>query len=540
MWGHSRTHRRLLVRNTQSNSTELKTLRLPRQNRVGTAPRCRLEGTNSLTNQSTQQRARPRATAQPGNFWPLAFTEVWERFSYYGLSGVLTFYLLYSLADGGLELSPVEAVSIVGAYGGAIYLSSVLGAWVADRVISPRNAILVGGIVIMSGHVSLALVPGMSGLGLGLGLIAIGTGLLKTSISAIVGILYDGRPREHRDAGFSYFYMAINIGAIFGPLLTGLTQSIWGFHVAFGLAAVGMLFSILQYVSRIRSLPSESKVVKNPISRTGIGRAAAVLVTALFLVFLLFNGGIINNDNLNYVVGLMILGVVISYFWIMLRTDKTTIQDKRRIRGYIPLWVAETIYYGLLLQIFTTIPLFVTDRVNLEVGGWKIPEAWFSFIGTVALVLAIPLVATLWKDHAIGRLRATPKFGIGLVTVGVAYLLMLFAELTPGRTVSPFLIAFCLIIAGISELFVGPIGMSLVTRMAPEPFKSQMIAVKILTLGAGSTISGLLGTLYTQIPTAPFLAIVGSIGILSAVILAASSPLIESLLGEEPHLRREL
>lgn len=467
-------------------------------------------------------RVQPRTT-QPRGLWNLAFTEIWERFSYYGLQVALTYYLVDSLADGGLALDPATAVSIVGAYGGSVYLSQIIGAWLADRMLAPRTGVLCGAIIIMSGHICLGLIPGMTGLAAGLGLIALGTGALKTNIATIVGILYDGRDRIERDAGFSYFFLAINIGVIAGPVLTGFLQSRWGFQIAFLAAAIGMFLALVQYGATFRTLPAATAVVKNPISPKRLAAVAVGAVGIITIVALLFRIRVITGANMNYFVGLLIVIVVVSYFAVMLRTDAISPSEKRRVRGYIPMWVAEAVFYGLLLQIFTTVPLFVTNRVNLDVGGWIIPEAWFSIVGSVALVIVLALMASVWKDSAVGRLSSSMKFAVALFMIGASYLLMLFSEFSPGRTVSPLLIAFCLIVAGVSEVLVGPVSFSLITRIAPERFRSQSVALTVLTLGAGSSLAGVLAVLYTKIPAAAFFCLNGILGLLGALLLVAAA-----------------
>lgn len=470
---------------------------------------------------------QPRTT-QPRGLWNLAFTEIWERFSYYGLQVALTYYLVDSLADGGLALDPATAVSIVGAYGGSVYLSQIIGAWLADRMLAPRTGVLCGAIIIMSGHICLGLIPGMTGLAVGLGLIALGTGALKTNIATIVGILYDGRDRIERDAGFSYFFLAINIGVIAGPILTGFLQSRWGFQIAFLAAAIGMFLALVQYSATFRTLPAAAAVVKNPISPQRLAAVAVGAAGVIAIVALLFRIRVITDANMNYFVGLLIVIVVASYFAVMLRTDTISPSEKRRVRGYIPMWVAEAVFYGLLLQIFTTVPLLVTDRVDLDVGGWTIPQAWFSIVGSVALVIVLPLMASVWKDSAVGRLSSPMKFAVALSVVGASYLLMLFSEFSPGRTVSPLLIAFCLIVAGVSEVLVGPVSFSLITRIAPERFRSQSVALTVLTLGAGSSLAGVLAVLYTKIPAAAFFCLNGILGLLGALLLAAAARKIDT------------
>lgn len=468
--------------------------------------------------------------SRPAGLWNLALTELWERFSFYGLQGILTFYLLYTTSDGGLELTPVVAVGVVGAYGGGVYLAQLPGAWLADRVIAPRYLVLVGGIVITFGHVVLAIVPGVTGLVLGLAAIAVGTGGLKTSITSIVGLLYNDRPREERDSGFSYFYMAISIGSVAGPLLVGFTQSRWGFHVGFGLAAVGMMAALAQYATSMQSLPPETAVVKNPISRAGLARSVALVLLALAAIGVGFASGAVTGTNIDYVVGCIIVVVFIVYIAVMLRSDAATPLEKRRVRGFVPMWCASALYFGYAGQVFTTLPLIVTQRVNLEVNGWRIPDAWLGLVGGVVVIACIPIVASVLKTTAIGRANATTKYIIGFVIMGCAWLSMLLIELFPGKTVPPALIGSCLAIAGFSEIFIGPICLSLASHIAPRRFISQVVALQILAIGAGATIYGCMGALFTTIPSAAFFVIIGVLALAIAVVLKVFSQRIETLL----------
>jgi len=178
----------------------------------------------------------------------MAFTELWERFSFYGLQSILAFYLLYELDKGGLALGSAASAGIVGAYGGAVYIAQLVGAWLGERVLSPKRLVLIGGIVIALGHLALAFVPGVPGLSVGLVFITLGTGALKTNITSIVGFVLENETDARRDAGFSYFYMAINTGAVLGPLATGFVQESWGFHPGFALAAIGMIAALVHFV----------------------------------------------------------------------------------------------------------------------------------------------------------------------------------------------------------------------------------------------------------------------------------------------------
>src|SRR5690606_26150847 len=207
---------------------------------------------------------------QPRGLANLFSVELWERFSFYGMQGIVLLYMYFEVADGGLAIDRAVAAGIVGAYGGSVYLFSVLGGWVADRLLGSERTMLGSAVLIMLGHISLALVPGAVGLGLGLALVAVGSGGLKATITNLVGSLYSARD-SRRDAGFSIFYMGINIGGLIGPLLTGLAQQQVGFHLGFGLAAIGMAIGLGQYVLGRRYLPESVHDVPNPLPREQYG-----------------------------------------------------------------------------------------------------------------------------------------------------------------------------------------------------------------------------------------------------------------------------
>ena len=217
------------------------------------------QGTTSDTTRDTRFFGQPRALAN------LFGVELWERFSFYGMQGILLIYLYYSASRGGLGIDEAVATGIVGAYGGGVYLSTILGAWLADRLLGPERTLFYAAVCVMAGHIALALLPGLSGVGVGLVLIALGSGGVKANATSLVGSLYE-ETDSRRDAGFSLFYMGINIGALLGPLLTGILQKEAGFHWGFGAAAVGMAFGLAQYAYFRKTLPDETHHVVVPLA----------------------------------------------------------------------------------------------------------------------------------------------------------------------------------------------------------------------------------------------------------------------------------
>ncbi|MBO8193864.1 MFS transporter [Streptomyces oryzae] len=468
---------------------------------------------------------RPEPPLRRG-LWNMAFTELWERFSFYGLQGILSFYLLYSLAKGGLALDPAVASGIVGAYGGAVYLSQVLGAWLGDRLVSPQNMVLYGAVVITAGHVVLAFAPGFAGLGAGLVCIVLGTGALKTNITSIVGFVLEGNERE-RDAGFSYFYMAINIGAVVGPLTTGLVQNELGFHYGFGLAAIGMGAALVQYITSMKRLPERARTINNPLPANR--RPLAVLAAVAFLaaVGTAFATGLLRAENLSTVVTFASLIAAAGYFLTMTTAPAVSRDERRRILGYLPLFLASGIYFGFLFQKFTAISILITERIDLHIGGWTFPVAWITTVSPLAAVLITPLIARMWKTLGERQPGPTAKVAIGLAQIGCAYLfLLVISEATGDAEIPLVLILLFMMAAGSSEVFVGPIGLSLATKIGPEKFRSQMVGLNFLTLALGSSLAGLLGQLFTAISNPSYFSLTAVCGIgLGLTLFATRRPL---------------
>lgn len=456
--------------------------------------------------------AHPRE-GLPRNLWSLALTELWERFSFYGIQGILPFYLFFSLDRGGLALGTAEAAGIVGAYGGAVYLAQLAGAWLGERVMSPRNLVLWGGIVIAGGHLVLAIWPGMEGLGFGLALIILGTGTLKTNITSIVGFVLDDRDDTRRDIGFAYFYMAINIGAVTGPLSTGFVQNEVGFHWGFALAALGMMIAVAQYMFSFKNMPERARVIANPLPAQSMVLAGMGTLVVLSGIGAILWIGAIPFDRLSIVVTTVIILAAAVYFIIMLKAPNVTAEEKTRVRAYFPLFIAASMYFGLLFQQFTSIAIMISERVDLTIGGWHFPIAWVTMISQLAAVVATPLLARAWQGAKGNTTGAPAKFAIGLFQIGLAYVVMIgIIGVFPDGGIPLAPIILVMIIAGSSEIFIGPISLSLATRIGPPVFRLHLVGLNFLTLALGASFSGLLGQLFAAVPNMTYFVFVAGIG----------------------------
>src|SRR5689334_2821799 len=309
---------------------------------------------------------------QPRLLANLFGVEMWERFSYYAMGGILLLYLYYPADQGGLALPQPTAVSIAGAYGGLVYLSTIAGAWVADRLIGPERTLFWAAVLVMAGHVALSLLPGLFGVGVGLVCIAFGSGAVKANSTAMVGTLY-AKDDSRRDAGFSIYYLGINLGALIGPLVTGWLQVTWGFRVGFAAAAVGMAIGLTQYAFARRQFPAEDRRVPNPIPADRRLRYLLGLVVVAAVVALLVVTGVLTADRLvTVVVGITTLAAV-AYFTVILRSPRVTPVERNRVIAFVPMFVASTAFWSLYQQQGTVLTIYADTEVNRDLFGYELP-----------------------------------------------------------------------------------------------------------------------------------------------------------------------
>lgn len=449
--------------------------------------------------------------------------ELWERFSFYGMLTILGYYLYYSVTEGGLALPQSTATGIVGAYGGLVYLSTVLGGWVADRILGMERTVFYGGVVVMVGHIALAVVPGLAGVAAGLVLVALGSGALKANASSLLGTLYDkGDPRC--DGGFTLFYLGINLGAFTGPLITGLLQTHVGFHYGFGAAAVGMAFGLTQYVVFRRNLGDHGRDVPNPLPRSAFGRAAAMLLAAIVVVVVSFVTGAVKLSNLSQVTTGVIAAASVTYFVVMLTSVKVTAVERTRVRAFIPLFVANAVFWSLFQQIFTVLAVYSDERMNWSIFGWTAPSSWIGSIEPVWIIALSPLFAAMWTRLG-NRAPTTPrKFAYGVIGMGSAFLLFLPMAGTAGRAVPALYIVAVMAVFAISELMLSPIGLSATTKLAPEAFRAQMMALYFFSVGIGTAMSGVLAGYYDPTREFAYFGIIGAVAVAAGVMVFGLAP----------------
>jgi POT family proton-dependent oligopeptide transporter len=467
---------------------------------------------------------------QPRVLANLFGVEMWERFSFYGMQGILLIYLYYSAADGGLGIDKATASGIVGAYGGAVYLATILGAWLADRVTGPERTLFYSAVVVMFGHVALSLLPGLTGVGVGLVLIALGSGGLKANATSLVGALYDEHD-ERRDAGFSIFYMGINLGALFGPLLTGLLQKEWGFHFGFALAAIGMALGLVQYSLGRKNLPEDTRHVPNPLEAGSRTRYVGLAAVAAAAVVVLSLTGVITLDRLATIVAWLSGLAAAAYFAVILTSREVTGVERRRVYAFIPMFVASAVFWSLYQQQFTVVTIYSDERLDRDLFGWEMPVSWVQSINPVFIIVLAGVFAAMWTKLG-DRQPSTPlKFALGTISIGVSFLL--FIPMAGGGPNSAPLLGLVgvLLFFTISELLLSPVGLSLSTKLAPAKFRTQMVALFFLSIALGTAMSGLLSGYYDPKDEVPYFLVLGVAAIVVGLVLAALTKPLQKLMG---------
>ncbi|WP_058235942.1 peptide MFS transporter [Devriesea agamarum] len=474
--------------------------------------------------------------------------EMWERFSFYGMQGILLIYMYYTAERGGLGIEQSVAAGIVGAYGGTVYLACILGGWIADRLLGPERMMFYAAILIMCGHISLALIPGVLGLAVGLVCIALGSGCLKTSATTLVGSLYAiGDTR--RDAGFSVFYMGINVGALFGPLLTGLAQAQGpdffrtlgltslgnpgaGFHAGFGLAAVFMALGLIQYAMNRKHLPDTVRVIPNPLPRAHRLRAILIGLAGIALIALAFITGIVTTENLAPTVIVVTALAAVALFAVILTSSKIDSTERSRIYSFIPMFIGSAAFWALYQQQFTVVTIYSDKRLDRHIPFLDLvmPVSWVQSINAVFIILLAPLFAMLWTKLGKRQPNTPLKFGLGIILMGSAF--VLFLPMVGVTGVPVLWIVLILGVATLGELCLSPVGMSLASKLAPKAFPVMMVALFYLSVALGTALSGYLAEFYSAENEGAYFGVLGAITIgIGVVMLAISRPVHRAMRG---------
>ncbi|MER5973061.1 oligopeptide:H+ symporter [Streptomyces sp. NPDC002055] len=442
----------------------------------------------------------------PRGLATLFMTEMWERFSFYGMRALLVVYLISGGPDadkdaqgGGLGMPEADAVAIYSVYMAMVYLLAMPGGWFGDRVWGPRKTVAIAASVIMAGHLTLA-VPGEAMFFLGLVLVALGSGLMKANISTMVGQLYRGPQDPRRDGGFTVFYMGINLGAFFAPLVIGTVGQQYNWHLGFGLAAVGMGLGLIQFLIGSRHLDAQSSVVPTPLSAeernsTLIKSLLWLVVAAVFYGVVTFTG----NFTLNWaLVPITLLGLVIpAAVLVRIKRDKElTAVEQTKVSGYIWFFVVAAIFWMIYDQGGSTMAAFAETKTAGEVFGIDFPSSWFQSLNPLFIMALAPVFAWLWLWLARSDREPTTtvKFALSLLMIGGSFFVFVVPMLmaADGAKASPMWLVSIYLIQTAGELCLSPVGLSVTTKMAPEKYASQMMGVWFLAVTAGDCITGLL------------------------------------------------
>ncbi len=490
-----------------------------------------------MATSATDARRRPRFLSHPRGLATLFMTEMWERFSFYGMRSILVLFLVASAADGGLGLGDGTAKALAGVYSAMVYLVTLPGGWVADRVLGPRRAVLYGGVVIMAGHVALA-VPGRAAfVYLGLTLIIVGTGLLKPNIATLVGHLYADDEDARRDAGFSIFYMGINLGAFLAPLVVGTLGQKVSWHLGFGVAAAGMALGLVQFVLG-RGRLSEDRPPRrlSDGERRHLRRAVCAGCAAAAAAILLgLATGTFTLDNVTWALALIPLVVAVAYFAFMFfGSREITAEERGKLRAYVWLFAVASVFWMVYDQAPTELSTFAQRRTDLSVGGWEMPSSWLQAVNPIMVIVLAPVFAALWV-RAGARLSTPLKFCAAMVLVGLSYVLMTFAaaEADHGVRVSALWLVFTYLIQTAGELCLSPVGLSVTTKLAPRAFASQMIGLWYLAMAVGDAAGGQLTRLAgTALPESAYFLLLGCIALAASVALAAGVRPLRTMMAE--------
>ena len=477
---------------------------------------------------------------QPRGLSTLFFTELWERFSYYGMRGILVLFMTNAVVNGGMGLTDGTAAAIYGLYTAGVYFAALPGGWIADRLIGQRQAVFIGGVIIAAGHFSMA-VPTTTMFFAGMGLIIIGTGLLKPNVSAIVGDLYP-EGGASRDAGFSIFYMGINIGAFAGPLICGFLGEQVDWHLGFSAAGIGMILGLIQYSFGRKHLRGAGELradykgsADHSRSWKVLGYGIAVVVALVLGAVVLQNSGTVKMtlQGVAQSAGGVILLVAVVYFGYVLLFGGLDSGQKKRVGAIAVFFLASALFWSGFEQAGSSMNLFADRLTDRSIGGWEAPASWLQSVNALFIILLAPVFGTLWLWLGARNPSIPTKFALGLMQLGAGFLVLAWgASFTEdGSLVSPMWLIVTYFLHTTGELCVSPVGLSTVTKLSPKRFVGQMMGIWFLATALGNLIAGLVAGGIEHLPLPQLFGSVASITIGGGVILLILTKPVQKLIG---------
>ncbi|GBQ03623.1 MFS transporter [Streptomyces spongiicola] len=496
---------------------------------------------SSLTKASSTTPGEKTFFGHPRGMATLFMTEMWERFSWYGMRGILVLYLVAGVLDGPLQGREALAASIYGVYNAVVYMAAMPGGWIADRLWGARKAVLVGGIVIALGHYTLA-VPSDTAFFAGLALIAAGTGLLKPNISAMVGGLYEGQSSARRDAGFTLFYMAINIGAMAAPLVVGYLGENVNWHLGFSVAGIGMTLAVVQYVLGSRHLGDIGKEPGTPATpaerRTALRR---VLLWGGLAVAALAVDVMLGTYDIEHIVNaLAVLGIVVPvvYFAAIYRNPALTAADRPKIQAFAWFFATAVLFWLIYDQSGSLLTLFADNKTDRVIGGWEFPASWYQSVNPAMVIVLAPLFATLWVKLAQrNREPGTPmKFALAMLLIGGSFAIMGLAGAAAANSETGKVTVFWLLsvyfVQTVGEMCLSPVGLSLSTKLAPRQFVGQIMGLWFLATATGNALNGWVTQLNEPLGDAAYYSMWAAVAVAAGLAFMMAGKRIRALMGD--------
>jgi POT family proton-dependent oligopeptide transporter len=471
----------------------------------------------------------------PRGLSTLFFTEMWERFSYYGMRGILLLFLVATIQNGGFGLTDRTGAAIYGLYVGFVYLMALPGGWIADRILGQRRAVFIGGCFIAAGHFSMAIGTVLT-FYLGLCLIVIGTGLLKPNVSAMVADLYpEGGNR--RDAGFSIFYSGINVGAMIGPLVCGFLGEKINWHLGFGAAGVGMVLGLIQYrlggkylgeAGLRRSSEVTAAADRTAIRRLGLG--VGILFGVIALAVALQLAGVIHLDLYGVAkgTGFFMLGLALVYFGAILFLSKLSRAEKKRIAVIFVFFMAAVLFWAGFEQAGSSMNLFAERLTQRVILGWEMPASFLQSVNSIFIILLAPVFGALWVRLGRRQPSTSAKMGFGLTFLAIGFLVLAWGAsfTTGGARVSMFWLITTYLLHTVGELCLSPVGLSSVTKLSPRPLVGQMMGTWFMGTALGNLIAGLAAGGFEGMGVEElFLSVAKVTGVAGVVLLVLARPI---------------
>ncbi len=452
-------------------------------------------------NQVTTESRDTRFFGHPKGLQTLFMTEMWERMSYYGMRGLLVLFLTAAVTEGGFEINTATATAIYGLYTASVYFMGLPGGWIADRLIGSQKAIWYGGIIIMCGHICLA-IPNSSAFYIGLILLVLGTGLLKPNITAVVGQLYSSKD-ERRDAGYALYYMGINIGSVIGYTLCGWLAENIGWHWAFGAAAVGMGIGLLHFKfthADLNGAGAEPAALMSAQGQKNSWTGIAVFLIALTVVTALMLTGKLSFDPISAseVTAYVFLAIFALYFlWIYVGGNLNAV-EKKGMWAILLVCIASACFWSGFEQAGSSLNLFGRDLTDRTIFGYEFPTTWLQNANPTFIILLTPFFAAFWIN--LGKRMVTPGYGlksaVGLVIMGLGFVVMYFAAKALGASETGKVASYWLIMTyflhTVGELCLSPIALSAISKLSPKRFMAQLMGLFVLTYAIGNIIAGLM------------------------------------------------